>query len=165
MHPEWFEERVHMATLIAPAIEMAHSTETFLLDGAKMTIIPDLMIRYNYLEFNGAKTNGEEDIFELLETVCTFQDNKFCDGINAKVEAQKNGNYRNDMQVGDGETPFTCVDFDRMSESAKNQVLKRNVKFNSGTSTKNFMHGIQVMNSGRFQRFDFGADGNIESYG
>lgn len=109
-----------MATLIAPAIEMAHSTETFLLDGAKMTIIPDLMIQYNYLEFNGAKTNGEEDIFELLETVCTFQDNKFCDGINAKVEAQKNGNYRNDMQVGDGETPFTCVDFDRMSTSAKN---------------------------------------------
>ena len=44
-------------------------------------------------------------------------------------------------------------------------VGKRNVKFNSGTSTKNFMHGIQVMNSGRFQRFDFGADGNIESYG
>lgn len=76
-----------MATMIAPPIEMAHSTEYFLIDGGKMTIIPELMIQYNYLEFNGAKVNGEEDIFEVLGTVCSFQNNYFCDGINSKLEA------------------------------------------------------------------------------
>ena len=59
MFPEWFEENIQMATLIAPTIEFEHSTEFFLLDGAKMTEIPELLVSFNYLEFNGPKTNGE----------------------------------------------------------------------------------------------------------
>ena len=51
---EWFEERVEMVTLIAPSLEFEHSTETFLLEAAKMNIAIDLMVSYDFLEFNGA---------------------------------------------------------------------------------------------------------------
>lgn len=59
MFPEWYEENIQMATLIAPTIEFEHSTEFFLLDAAKMTEIPELLVSFNYLEMNGPKTNGE----------------------------------------------------------------------------------------------------------
>ena len=50
-----------------------------------MTAVTDLMVHFNYLEFNGPYTNGERDIFENLETICTFSDNEFCDRVNDKM--------------------------------------------------------------------------------
>lgn len=83
--PEYFQEKVEMATFIAPTIEFKHSTEPFMKEGSKMTAVTDLMVHFNYLEFNGPYTNGERDIFENLETLCTFSDNEFCDRVNDKM--------------------------------------------------------------------------------